>query len=967
MRLCMILAAACSLAAFAQNIGSNLSGRVVDSQGLAVEGAKVVIASVQDATRLELLSGAGGGFQAPSLPPGEYSVTIAKPGFRDARVEGIRLTVGETRSVRAVLAPSSVEQQITVESSVDAVNTAESSAGTSFSSEALNLPIVAGGVGRNFRTQVYLAPGVTRSNAAHRPFAVSGARNRNNNYLLDSNDFNEIEGGLIMGRGSSEQLISVEALEGIQVLTHNYKAEYGRQNGSIVSMVTKRGTNDWRGVLYEYFRNNVLDARNTFDVRRLPLRFNQFGASISGPAIKNKTFVFGNFEGFIRRTANATTIQTLTPAQRAMAVDAVKPLVAMYPEPNIPGTNLYRADAPTGGNQWNWVGRVDHELTNNMRIFGRVTYLKSNSYGVAGAGLQRFDTFSSPQGYSIHHNWTPDSRSVNEARFNYTRFVLKDRFIDPVELGNPAINGEVGTVFVNGLSSLGQFAFMRRQTAQNNFQWTDDYSRVMGAHATKFGFAIRRMQLNSGTIAPGFTGVLRFLSIPNFLAGNAVSYNRNVGNPYIGQRATEYNFYAQDDWQIHPRLVLNLGLRYEYNTVPTEVNNLIEERYRFLPDRNNFAPRVGFAWRADRDGKTAVRGAYGIFYNVLELSFVGLTRFNPPLITNLVNANPRFPDLGAGGSQAIPSGLVIPQRDARQPYNQHLNFTIERQLFGPNATLSASYVGTIGLKAPRTSRPNGGDGMPQAQRPDRTTGVVNLLETAAASNYHGLQTQFQWRMRGVYLQASYTLSKMIDEVSDFPSSNQNLARDLLALEEANWRLNRGLSDFDVRHNANIGWSWELPWLRQNRWLGGWSLQGIANMHSGRPYTLYSGTDNLIGSNSNRVLDVPGTLTRFGGSNRQAVALAPGVTRQTITPAAGTLGTIGRNTEFSDSFVTFSVSAGKSFALSDRWRLEFRAESFNIANTVNYANPDGVLTSPNFGQAISAFDPRQIQLALRLSF
>lgn len=966
MRSCMILAALLPLAAFAQNIGSSLGGRVVDSQGLTVENAKIVVAGSADGSRMEAQSGAGGFFQFPLLQPGEYIVIVSKEGFRQVRIEDVRLTVGEARSLRAVLTPSAVEQQITVESAVDLVNFTEGSAGASLSAEALALPAVAGGVGRNFRTQVFLAPGVSRTTGAHRPFAVSGARNRNNNYLLDSNDFNEIEGGLIMGRGSSEQLISLEALEGIQVLTHNFKAEHGRQNGSIVSMVTKRGANEWHGVMYEYFRNDKLDARNTFDVRRLPLRFNQFGASVGGPAIKNKTFVFGNFEGFTRRTANATTIQTLTAAQRAQAVDAVKPLVAMYAEPNIPGSNLYRADAPTGGDQWNWVGRLDQELSSTMRIFFRVTYLRSDSDGVAGAGLQRFNTFSSPQGYSAHHTWSPDSRTVNEARFNYTRFVLQDQFVDPVELGNPAINGSVGTVFVNGLSSLGQFAFMRRQTAQNNFQWTDDVSHVMGRHSTKFGFAVRRMQLNSGTIAPGFTGVLRFLSIPNFLAGNAVSYNRNIGNPYIGQRATEYNFYAQDDWQIHPRLVLNLGLRYEYNTVPTEVNNLIEERYRFLPDRNNFAPRFGFAWRADRDGKTAVRGGYGIFYNVLELSFVGLTRFNPPLISNLVNANPRFPDLGAGGGQATPSGLVIPQRDARQPYNQHFNLTVERQLFS-QATISAGYVGTQGVKAPRTSRPNGGDGMPQGQRPDPSVGVVNLLETAAASNYHGMQTQFQWRMRGVYVQAGYTFSKTIDAVSDFPSSNQNLSRDLLALDEANWRLNRARSDFDIRHNANIGWSWELPWLRSNRLFGGWSLQGIANLHTGRPYTLYSGTDNPIGSNNNRVLDIAGTLTRFGGSNRQAIALAPGVNRASITPAPGTIGNIGRNTELSDSLISYNISAGKSFAFSDRWRLEFRAETFNVTNTVSYANPDGVLTSPNFGQAISAFDPRQIQLALRLTF
>ncbi len=952
---------------FAQSIGAGLSGRVLDAQGLPIEKAAVRVISRDNASIVRLTTESNGFFQASSLQPGSYSVEISKEGFATSTLELTALTIGDNRSLRVALIPAGVTESVTVESSVAAVNLTQGDTGSSFGQPALALPNVAGGNGRNFRTQVFLAPGVTPATTAHRPFASAGARSRNNNYLLDSTDYNEVEGGLLMGRGSSEQLISVEALEGIQVLTHNFKAEHGRQNGSIVSMVTKRGSNDWHGVVYEYLRNDALDARNTFDLVRPPLRFNQFGANAGGPVVRNKTFVFGNFEGFLRRTTNATTVQTLTDAQRASAQPAVAPLAAMYPRPNISGTNLYRANVPTGGDQWNYVLRVDQELTSRQRLFGRVTYLKSDSNGVAGAGLQAYNTLSSPQGYSLHHTWAPDSRTVNEARFNYTRFVLRDIFEDPVQLGDPAINGEVGTVFVNGLSQLGQYSFMARQTAQNNFQWTDDLSRTMGSHAMKFGAAIRRLQLNSGTITPGFTGQLRFNNVQNFLAALPASYNRNIGNPYIGQRATEYNFYVQDDWQVHPRLVLNLGLRYEYNTVPTEANNLIQEQYRFLPDRNNFAPRFGFAWRADRSGRTAVRGGYGIYYNVLELSFVGLTRFNPPLIGNIVAANPTFPDLAGNASQTIPSGLVIPQQNARQPYNQHFNLTVERQIFNPQTTLSVAYVGTVGLKAPRTSRPNGGDGLPQSSRPDPSIGVVNYLETAGASNYHALQTQFQWQHRGLFLRTAYTYSKAIDQVSDISSSNQNIDRGLLALDETNWRLNRGRSDFDMRHILTFAYGWELPWGRNRRFLGGWSIQGIATAQSGRPYTLFSGTDNLAGSNNNRILDIHGTLIRASASERRAIELAPGVSRAAITPVPGTLGTIGRNTETGDRLVSINVAVSKRFVLNDRARLELRAESFNISNTTNYATPDGVLTSPNFGQALAAFDPRQIQLALRFTF
>jgi len=951
----------------AQSIGSALSGTVLDSQSLPVEKARVTVRNLGDGSSANATTISTGAFQFPSLAPGDYAVTIEKEGFATAAVDLVRLTVGESRTLRATLQPAGVAQQVTVNDSISDVRLTSGEAGASLGERPLDLPMISGGTGRNFRTQVYLTPGVTPSTTAHRPFAVSGARSRNNNYLLDSNDYNEIEGGLLMGRGSSEQLISPEALEGIQVLTHNFKAEYGRQNGSIVSMVTKRGTNAWHGLGYEYLRNDKLDARNTFDTVRPPVRFNQFGFNLGGPIRKNKTFVFGNGEAFLRRQTSASTIQTLTPAQRAQAVDAVKPLVAMYPEPNIPGTNLHRAIVPTGGEQWTFVARLDHEINDWMRVFLRSTALNSVNNGAGNAALQRFQTKPISQGHSIHHIWSPDSRTVNEARFNYTRYTLYDVFLDPVQLGDPRVNGEVGSVTVNGLTQLGHQVFLRRSTAQNNFQWTDDLSRVLGRHSLKAGVAIRRLQLNSGTITTGFTGQLRFNNVADFLAGRAASYNRNIGNPYIGQRATESNAYFQDDWQIASRLVLNLGLRYEYNSVPTEVNGLIADRYTFLPDRNNFAPRFGFAYRADRDGKTAIRGGYGIYYNVLELSFVGLTRFNPPLIQNFAAASPTFPNLLGNAQAGIPSGLVVPQRDARQPYSQHLNLTVERQVW-TGSSLSAAYVGTLGRKAPRTARPNGGDALTQSLRPDPTTGVLNRLETAAASTYHALQTTFQHTgRRGLYLRASYTWSKFIDEVSDFPSGNQNIDRGLLALDERDWRLNRGPSDFDMRHVATLAFSYELPWLKRNRWIGGWTVQGIWTAQSGRPYTLYSGTDNLFGTNNNRILDLPGTLLRNPSGDRRAIDVAPGATKAQLTPVRGTLGTIGRNTERGDRLFSFNVGVNKRVAISDRWSVELRGEAFNAFNQTNYASPDGVLSSGNFGQAVSAFDPRQIQLAIRLNF
>lgn len=965
----LMTCALASCALWGQSIGSSISGVVLDPQGLAVQGAAVRITNSSTNADWSSTSSSAGAFRAPALPPGNYRVRITAPGFAVLTFESVPLVVGQTQSLRAVMQPAATRQEVTVSAeAVSAVTADGANTGKSYNQLMMqDLPMAMGGQGRNFKTQAYLTPAVAPSTAAHRPFAVAGARNRNNNYLIDSNDYNEIEGGMMMGRGVSEQLIPSESIEGMQVLTHNFKAEYGRQNGAIVSMVSRRGSNNWHGGLYEYFRHDALAARNSFDNQKPPLRFNFFGAQTGGSLKKDKLFLFANWEGFNRVVASATTLQTLRPEQRALAVAAVRPLVARFPEPNVAGTNLHRAQAPQGGFMQTFLIRGDWNISNTHRIFTRSTYLNSDNDFTSGAAQSRAIVNTRPQGHSLHHTWTPSASLVNEARFNYTRYRLVDTFQEDIFLGDPAINGELGFLTVNGLSSLGFPSFLGRRTFQNNFQYTDDLTLIRGRHTLKMGAALRRLQLNNGVINAQFNGSLRFNNVNDFLAGRPASYTRNVGQPFIGLRASELNLYVQDDWQVTSRLQFNLGLRYEFNQVPREVNGLIAERHRFNNDVNNFAPRFGFAWRADEKGKSVVRGGYGVYYNVLELVFAGLTRFNPPLITSQANAAPRFPDLLAGANQTLPSGLVYPAGNMRNPYSQHITLAYEREVFNPQTTFSLGYIGTLGRKLPFTTRPNGGDGLAQNLRPDPSVGVVNVLATGANSHYHGLQSTFSWQRRGTLLRASYTWSKNIDTVSDIPATNQNLGRELLALDEFNWNLNRGPADFDMRHMFNVAWSYEIPWLRRNRLLGGWSVQGVVMANSGRPYTLFAGVDSPWGNNNNRIFDLPGTLLRNGGADRKAIDLASGVAKAQLTPARGQFGTIGRNTERADSTLGANVSLFKTFQISDRWSLQFRAESYNLTNIVNYAPPDGVLSSPNFGQSLSADDARQHQLALRINF
>jgi hypothetical protein len=308
---------------------------------------------------------------------------------------------------------------------------------------------------------------------------------------------------------------------------------------------------------------------------------------------------------------------------------------------------------------------------------------------------------------------------------------------------------------------------------------------------------------------------------------------------------------------------------------------------------------------------------------------------------------------------------VIPDRNLRQPYSQHMQVTVE-QSFGKSLLASVGYLGTVGSRLPRASQPNGGDGLAQALRPDPTVGVITRLETAANSNYHGLATTLTWRGKALLLTGSYTWAKSIDQVSDIPNSNLQLPANVLPLDPNNWALNRGPADTDIRHIANFSYVWDLPLLAGHRWLGGWQLAGTVYLRGGVPVTLYSGTDTPLGVNTNRILDIPSTLQRTD-DGLNPFALAPGVSRAQLTPTAGTYGTIGRNTERSGGFAQWNAALQKRVTLTERLHLLFRAESFNVLNRANYDVPDSVLSSPTFGLATTAFDSRQGQVALKLEF
>ncbi len=964
--LCYVLTGA--KPATAQNIKATIAGHVIDAREQAIPAAQVTIADVQRGLKRTLITDSHGAFHQPGLEPGTYRVEVIKAGFEPYQSDNLELRVGDRVNLEIQLKISGLETHIEVIGQApSALQLDDSRHSRSFSNEEMNdLPVQAGDQGRNFYAQARTAPGVALSTLAHRPFAASGQRPRNNNYLIDSVETNDANTGFIAGRAETEQLISQEAIQSFEIITHNHKAEYGRNSGAIVNLVSKSGTNEFHGSLYEYHNNSALSARNPFETEKTSRRSNLAGFTSGGPIKKRKAYFFGNYEFFRARGTDLRTFQTLTGEERARAAPAVRPLVDLYPR-SPSGSRIFTTGLPAVVNQNTYLIRVDVSPADNQTLMLRTNYTDSrrDTDGIGNTVASRVEIHNQTRSAAIHYNYAISPALLNELRFGYHRQTEEDIFLDPVFLGDPKVNGEIGFLIVPGLSLGGPLSFLGRRNFQNTFQASDDISWSRSRHLIKFGSSVRRIQINGGTINNGFRGQIFFPNIDAFLSGQPLSYNRNFGNPMIGLRRTEWHTYIQDDWKVARNLTLNFGLRYELNTAPAEAKGRIEDVFLFKGDHNNFAPRFGFAWSALPG--TVIRGGYGIFYNTVEMAFVGLARFNPPLVENLSAFRPQLPNLLDRARKSIPTGLVVPDPNTRTPYAQHITLAMERELWNPQSTLTVSYVGTLGKKLSRARRPNGGDNLPQSERPDPTVGVVNRLETSASSSYHALQVGLTLRLNnGSLVRSAYTYSRFIDDVSEIPNSNQRLDRNLLPLDENNLILDRAVSDFDIPHVLTISYIYRIPFFRTNRWAGGWTVSGITTLQSGRPFTLYSGTNNLSGTDNNRINDLPGTLVRRPSSD-SPVRLADRAIRSQLIPTPGSLGTLGRNTERGDSLLEWNLSVSKEITVTDKMKIQIRGEMFNLFNTTNFNEVESVLSSPNFGRALSAFNPRRTQLVIRLVF
>ncbi len=1044
---------------FAQSAGT-ISGTVSDESGAVIPNADVTIANLGTGQTRALKTNEAGRYYAPGLNPGNYQVTAVTSGFEQTVRTGITLTVGSDAVINITLKPGQVTETVNVTAEAPEVQTTTSSVAALVDSQKIRaLPLN----GRSFDQLIFLQPGVNvATGAGSSPnqgrgtkFSANGARLTSNLFMLDGTDINDSQNFTPGGAGG--QLFGVESIQEFQVLTHNPSAQYGRSMGGIINSVTRSGSNTFHGSLYEFLRNSKLDARNFFDGDTVPpFKRNQFGATAGGPIRKDHLFVFGNYEGLRERfsvsksplvpDANARqgiiTDVNGNVTQRVTVNPVVVPYLNLYPLPNAGikgnGIGVYQFNPSQPDRTDYGTARIDWVASEKDGFF--VRYTMDDSMKLRRDALDHdlglFAESEPHRNQYVTLQWTRtlSATILNQGRFGFNRSTTL------VDLSNVAnvpdslnfIPGQpMGRMVIAGLASCCATINDPRYFRMNNFQPSDDLSITRGNHAIKTGFVVERFQWNTNN-SNRIGGDFQFASLPAFLQATVQS----VQGPFPGtnfnrgMRATLYGMYVQDDWRLTPRLTLNYGLRYELTTVPNEVNGIrsfltgpldtvLKNQPPFAGNHLNFAPRFGFAWDVMGNGKTSIRGGWGIYYDQIVLNqFLNLFDRQPPQYLNVsisgAAAAGTFPHpIDALRATAVFSPSTLVFDDFKTPYSYQYNLTVQREVL-PSLVVSAGYVGSTGKHI--LQRYNGNGPIPTvladgtlfipAGSPRRNPlwGEMQTRSMSGFSNYNAFQLSVNRRFsRGLQVQGVYTFSRSIDTSGGLFSEEATNAA--TGAENPDRLFNeKALSNFDIRNIATINFNYELPfgknWSGVARQIGGgWEFGGIVTLADGVPFTVENSSNrSRSGSTGANQADRPNLAP--GANNNPTSGVSKGCTYGTVTIPAGLklgtpdlffdpcafapqplgfFGNLGRNTAIGPGTTELDFLITKHFRFQEGRELQFRAEFFNIANHPNFAPPfqntrrifdgstGGAFVGGSGTLTQTTISSRQIQFGLKYTF
>jgi hypothetical protein len=967
--------------ATAQLDRATLGGTITDSSGAVVPGAKVELLSEATGLKRETLTNETGAYIFQQAPIGNYNVTASHPGLRSITMKDVQLGVGDNRTLNIEMPVSGTDTVVTVEGTQAALETTSPVVGTVIGTRQMReIPLN----GRHWASLMALAPGaINTGDGSQQTIRFVGRARDDNNWTFDGLDATGVKDP--RQEAALRLVISTDTIAEFRVNSTLYSAESGSGAGGQVNLVSKSGTNGFHGSVFEFLRNDYMDARNPFDTSKQPFRLNQFGGNIGGPIARNKTFFFANYEGLRQRVTQTFTDNVPSAAYRSRStIPAVNQLLAFYPagtsRSSDPDIDQLRANRSQSWTENSASMRLDHRFNDRNSVFGRFNIDD-------GVTLSPRSTI---EGDRQNDNFRPSNLVMQYQR------IFSPTVVNEIKAGmNRSTLHRVGSGPVPRTVTAAGFMTLNQQTGLievgTSYSIIDNVVISRGRHNLKFGFEVRRAHVNvADPSVDAFT--VNFSSRPNLLANVVESVSTVGAANVLGTRKTYWYGYAQDDFKIRPNLTLNLGLRYEYYSVNREVHDIYkvfdlnackgfcpQGTPWYFPDRNNFDPRVGIAWTL---GKTVIRTGAGIYHGPGQIDDVNTALDNVSARTSLTTLEvpglslPVEPYLRLASEVGVtPRSL---QRDRRDLYSAQWGFSIQREL--PAGFIGQiGYVGNSGVKLFARQYINNVDPVTKV-RPLPAFGRMDEKRQDGKSNFHALQLSLHRRLaRGINWGTEYMWSHTIN---DGNLGGGEGAQPQIAACRA---CDRGHSAQDIRHTITSNWIYQLPFGAGQKYLstgaaskilGGWETSGIWTARTGRMLTIG------IARSASAVPD--------GNTSGQRPNIVPGVSiypaggptlNQWLNPAAfaipanGTWGNAGRSIATGPGLTQVDFTLQKNTRITESKALVFRLEAFNIFNRTQAGNPGTTLTSPaafgiitsGLNRTIGTGTSRQLQLAMRFNF
>lgn len=945
---CLILSAAlgASLQMGAQDTltTASVTGRVLDPTGAAIPDVLVQVREESTNQKRTLHTDGLGRFRAQFLPVGTYEFIAEPAGFNLARRE-MQLTIGAAFDITLQTTIGNASTTVDVSSHTPLIEENRSQISeTVQQTEIDELPYS----GRNYLDLALLAPGVSPTNTnsvqtfaetaplVGQGYSVNSQRNFSNSFVVDGLSANDDAAGL---GGNS---YSLDVVREFQVVTSGGQAEFGRALGGYFNIVTRSGTNNVHGTAYGFLRNQRLNAKNALSGGTLPMTQGQFGASLSGPLRRNRSFLFGNYEA---RRLNTAGVITINPVQAAQINARLNAIAFSGPRLTVgtgPAT-LY----PTTVHTDNGFLRVDHRISDADQFSARYSYYGLDSTNARGAGSLADVSFGTAVRDTNHTVAISNVATLSPRTFNETRgqFTYDDLQAPPNTENSPAVS-------ISGVATFGRFSSSPTARVNHLYEVVDNVVVQRGAHTIKAGadFLHNRDAITSPQT---FRGSYTFASLAAFNSGtyNNGGYTQTFGNPTVEQSNPNIGIYAQDEWKIGPSFTLNAGIRYDLQFLKT-----------ISTDRNNVSPRLGFAWSPFAKKQTVVRGSYGLFYDRIPLralanALLSANNTTDPSQGRLLSYTfspttpgaPVFPNTASAPPAGAVLNYAVMSRNVQNAYSQQASLGVEQQMFH-NATLGVSYQHVRGLHLLSSYNTNIN---PDGTRPDSTRGNIKPYDSRFDSYYDGLAVSYVQRpLRWASARVSYTWSKAINNVGEFFFSSP--------INNFDFRVDRARSDDDQRHRVVFDATISSPSTPAHSTMAlvthGWRLGGILQYYSRLPFNITTGANTLQQTTARPC------MPSFFGTTACAQA------------ARGTV--IARNSGNGFDFFNTNLRLSRTFPLTERLRLEGIAEAFNALNHRNDAIPNGTFgtgrfdlapSNASFGQATAVNDARSIQLAARITF